>query len=25
LELRPELGDSGVSGFALHVDKGRVG
>ena len=22
LELRPELGDSGVSGFALHVDQG---
>ena len=25
LELRPELGDPGVSGFALHVDQGRVG
>ncbi len=25
LELRPELGDPGVSGFALHVDQARVG
>ena len=25
LELRPELGDPGVSGFTLHVDQGQVG
>ena len=25
LELRPELGDPGASGFALHVDRGRAG